>query len=69
MNVFVEYPWQMEHIEPPEEGPSDYLFIRKGIPQYEYLKRILTTPYEDLVKAHDAAMKVLGVEGDGVNAA
>jgi hypothetical protein len=55
MNIFVEYPWQMRDVD----GPSDYRFIRKGIPEFEYLSRVMGTPYETLVAAHNAAMAVL----------
>lgn len=55
MNIFVEYPWQMQEVD----GPSDYLFIRDGIPEYEHIKRIMTAPYEKLVEAHNAAMSIL----------
>lgn len=56
MNLFVEYPWDMQEVD----GPSSELFIRKGIPEYEYLKKISETPYKDLVTAHNAAMSGLG---------
>ncbi len=55
MNAFVEYPWQMNEVD----GPSDYLFIRAGLPEYEYLKRIMNAPYQKLVEAHEAAMAAL----------
>ncbi|MEO0614310.1 MAG: hypothetical protein AAFY83_13460 [Pseudomonadota bacterium] len=55
MNIFVEYPWQMREVD----GPSDYLFIRSGIPEYEHIKKIMDTPYEKLVEAHNAAMDIV----------
>ncbi len=55
MNIFAEYPWQMKE----ENGPSDYLFIRKGVEEYQYIKKIMETPYKKLVAAHDAAMNIL----------
>jgi hypothetical protein len=56
MNVFSEYPWYMLE----NDGPSSFAFIREGMPEYEYMESILSTPYEKLVEAHDAAMTVLG---------
>lgn len=55
MNIFVEYPWQMQEAD----GPEDYLFIREGIPEFDYLKRLIVTPYQKLVEAHNAAMSIL----------
>ena len=55
MNIFVEYPWQMGDVD----GPSDYMFIRSGIPEYEYIKKIMCTPYQKLVDAHNAAMALI----------
>lgn len=58
MNIFVEYPWQMGE----EDGPSTYHFIRKGVPEYDYLAMILDMPYERLQRAHEAAMSVLKID-------
>jgi hypothetical protein len=55
MNIFVEYPWQMGEVD----GPSSTFFVRKGIPEYEHIKRIMETPLAVLEAAHQAAMAVL----------
>lgn len=55
MNIFVEYPWQMRD----DDGPSCSLFIRKGMREFEYISKILQTPYDVLVHAHEAAMEII----------
>jgi hypothetical protein len=55
MSVFAEYPWAMTE----NDGPSGINFIRKGVPQFDYLSEILDAPYERLVKAHEMAYAVL----------
>jgi hypothetical protein len=55
MNIFADYPWQM----PDDDGPSDHHFIVEGMEQYAHIERVLNSPYESLVKAHDAAISAL----------
>jgi hypothetical protein len=55
MNLFSEFPWQMLD----SDGPSDHNFVVEGMEQFAYIKRILETPYETLVDAHNAATAVL----------
>lgn len=54
MNIFVEYPWQMRN----EGGPGSTLFVRDGMPEFDYLSKVMKTPYELLVRAHDTAMGI-----------
>ncbi len=55
MNIFAELPWQMRE----EDGPSDYRFIVEGMEWFDRVKRIIEAPYDELVKAHNAAMQAL----------
>lgn len=55
MNIFSEYPWQMRE----DDGPGSTLFVRKGIPEFDYLNKIMCAPYSTLLLAHEAAMNVL----------
>jgi hypothetical protein len=55
MSVFSEYPWQMQD----DVGPSSHDFVVRGMEQFKQIESVLTTPYTELVKAHDAAMTVL----------
>lgn len=59
MNIFVEYPWQMRN----ESGPGSTLFVRDGMPEFDYLSKVMKTPYDLLVRAHDAAMGI-ALQGD-----
>ena len=59
MNVFTDLVWQMLD----DEGPSDHHFIVRGMEQFEMIERILNTPYDDLARAHDAAMKFVHHKG------
>lgn len=60
MNIFAEYPWQMKS----EDGPGSILFIREGVPEFDYIKRLVNTSRRVLDKAHAAAMAVLNSEAD-----
>jgi hypothetical protein len=55
MDIFADYPWEMME----EEGPSSFHFIRKGMLEYEHIEKVVKTPYEVLVDAHEAAVSVL----------
>jgi hypothetical protein len=55
MSAFADFPLQMSD----DDGPGDHPFVVRGMEQFEFVKRVLHSPYEDLVKAHDAAMAVL----------
>ena len=55
MSIFSEFPWQMLD----SDGPSSHHFVVEGMEQFAYIKRILETPYEVLVDAHNAATAVL----------
>lgn len=55
MNLFSEYPWEMNE----DDGPGSYRFIREGMPQFEMVRLILTSTYDDLVSAHNGAMRCL----------
>lgn len=56
MNIFADYPWQMQDTE----GPSSTFFIREGMEEFAHIKKIMDTPYERLVEAHDKAMDIIG---------
>ena len=55
MNVFAEYPWQMAE----SAGPSSRFFVKRGMPEYDYIKMILQRPHSTLEAAHKAAMTIL----------
>ena len=55
MNIFSEFVWQMAD----DEGPSCHFFVVRGMKQFALIERILNTSYEELVKAHNAAMAIL----------
>lgn len=58
MSLFTDYPWQMRDVD----GPGVSHFMRAGFPEYDLLKRIVSSPYSVLVDAHRAAMEVLDRE-------
>ncbi len=58
MNIFSEYPWSFS--EPDDQG-NEY-FVREGMPEHQWIKTLLDTPYEKLCAAHEAAMRVM-IEG------
>lgn len=55
MNIFSEYPWSFA--EPDDQG-NEY-FVREGMPEHQWIKTLLDTPYEKLCAAHEAAMRVI----------
>ncbi len=55
MNIFVEYPWQMQD----DEGGGSSLFIKDGMFEYDFIKRITEARLSVLNAAHNAAMNVL----------
>ena len=58
MSLFADYPWQM----PDDEGPSDHPFVIRGMEQFAFIERVLSTPYDELEKAHRAAVQFLAPE-------
>jgi hypothetical protein len=58
LNIFSEYPWQMRE----DDGPGSYFFLKSGLSEFEYLKKIMSTPIHVLNEAHMAAMKIIDAE-------
>jgi hypothetical protein len=55
MNIFSQLPWQMQEVD----GPSSELFIKEGMPEFAYLKKIMQTPYKKLAFINAEAMAKL----------
>lgn len=58
MSIFADYPWRMMD----DEGPSDHAFVIRGMQPFAFIERVLNTPYEDLERAHQAAVQFLAPE-------
>jgi hypothetical protein len=53
--IFADYPCQMTD----DDGPGTHPFIIRGMEQFAFIERVLKTPYEELEKAHSAAIRFL----------
>jgi hypothetical protein len=60
MNIFSQLPWQMQQVD----GPSSELFIKEGMSEFAYLKKIMQAPYQEMVRINDEAMAKLGKIGE-----
>jgi hypothetical protein len=55
MSAFANYPWRIQD----DDGPSDHPFVVRGVEQFDHVARVLSTPYERLVEAHEVVCKSL----------